>query len=85
MKTPAAIEKLKQSGYSVRQIPRWELPQSLLSLELKGQRWFELTIGGHKIWNNQDRNGWFLDSELSEFAGRVPDVKQSSFLEAAHA
>lgn len=84
MRTPEAIEKLNKSGYSVRQLPRWELPQSLLSLELKGQRWFELTIGGHKIWNNQDRNGWFLDSELAEFAAKVPDVKQASFLEVVH-
>jgi hypothetical protein len=85
MRTPSVIEKLQATGYTVRQIPRWELPQSLLSSELKGERWFELTICGHKIWNNQDRNGWFLSNELAEFAAKVPEVKQLSFLEAAHA
>ena len=85
MRTPEVIERLKRLGYTVRQIPQSELPLSMQTQELKGERWFELTICGHQIWNNQDRNGWFLHSELAEFAAKVPEVKQASFLGVVHA
>lgn len=86
MRTPSVIEKLQATGYTVREIPRAELPLSSRTIsDWLNEKFFELSIGGHKVWNNQDQYGWFMLHELVGFAGRVPDVTQSSFLEAAHA
>ncbi len=80
-----AIEKLRKSGYTVRQLPHWILPQSYFTQDLKGKRFFEISIADHKVWNQQDRYGWFTDGELSDFAAKVPAVKQASFMESGPA
>lgn len=85
MRITPDIEKLRSLGYTVRQIPRAELPMSRILPGYPDEHFFELSIGGHKVWNNQDQYGWFMLHELAKFAGRMPDVKQASFLEAAHA
>ena len=85
MRTPSVIEKLRSLGYTVRQIPRAELPLSRTISDWLDEKFFELSIGGNKVWNNQDQYGWFMLHELAEFECRVPNVTQSSFLEAAHA
>jgi hypothetical protein len=81
MRVTPGIEKLRNSGYTVRQVPRYELPLSYQSAELKGEVFIELSINGHKIHNNQDQHGWFLTHELNVFAAKVPDVRQASFAE----
>jgi hypothetical protein len=85
MSIPFGIEKLKKSGYTVRRIPHAELPLSRTVSDWMDDHFFEVSINGHKIWNNQDQYGWFLTHELNVFAAKVPDVRQSTFAESVDA
>jgi hypothetical protein len=85
MRVTPGIEKLINSGYTVRQIPRSELPLSRTVSDWMDEHFFEVSINGHKIWNNQDQYGWFLTHELNVFAAKVPEVRQSTFAEVVNA
>ena len=80
MRVTPGIEKLRDMGYRVRRIPRPELPMSLENYEF-----YELYIGGQKVWNNQDRYGWFTIGELNLYAAKVPGVKQASMEDLLYA
>jgi hypothetical protein len=85
MRVTPGIQKLKKSGYTVRQIPHSELPLSRTVTDWMGENFIEVSINGHKIWNNQDQYGWFLTHELNVFAAKIPDVRQATFAEVVNA
>jgi hypothetical protein len=81
MRVTPGIEKLRNSGYTVRQISHSELPLSRTVTDYMDDHFFEVSINGHKVWNNQDQYGWFLTHEMNVFAAKVPDVRQATFAE----
>ena len=79
MKKFPGLQKLRDMGYTVRQLPPSELPLSYqYHREDTGESFFELSLAGQKIFNNQDKHGLYLGSELAIYAHQLPNVKQAS-------